>query len=114
MKGGAVSGNKSVSQFGDNRKAGKFTVKGEPDAHTAGVSNAGHPTIRGYFSRCPAVVQDGRRCARCSRRHSPRSSKIVEAESRASDSAISIAALAMSASAPRFDAVATNAVVGLQ
>jgi hypothetical protein len=28
--------------------------------------------------------------ARCSRRHSPRSSKIVEAESRASNSAISI------------------------
>src|ERR1700720_1701937 len=42
--------------------------------------------------------------ARCSRRHSPRSSKIVEVESRASDSAISIDDLAMSATATRPDA----------
>lgn len=38
MKGGAVSGNKSVSQFGDHRKTGEFTVKCEPDAFTAGVT----------------------------------------------------------------------------
>src|ERR1700736_3419196 len=47
--------------------------------------------------------------ARCSRRHSPRSSKIVAAESPASDSAISIddlaMSLAMSATATRRDAV---------
>src|SRR6202043_3323607 len=47
--------------------------------------------------------------ARCSRRHSPRSSKIVEAESRASDSAISIGDLAMSATATRLDAVTADA-----
>src|ERR1700732_2555728 len=41
--------------------------------------------------------------ARCSRRHSPRSSKIVAAESRASDCAISIGDLAMSATATRLD-----------
>src|ERR1700732_3788880 len=46
--------------------------------------------------------------ARCSRRHSPRSSKIVAAESRASDSAISIDALAMSATATRRDAVTAD------
>ena len=38
MKGGAVSRSKGVSQFGDHRKAGKFTVKCEPDAFTAGVT----------------------------------------------------------------------------
>src|ERR1700738_4169500 len=48
--------------------------------------------------------------ARCSRRHSPRSSKIVEAESRASDSAISIDDLAMSATATRRDAVTADVV----
>src|ERR1700674_5566551 len=41
------------------------------------------------------------------------SSKMVNAESRANAFAISIAALSMSASAPRFDAIAANAVVGL-
>ena len=46
--------------------------------------------------------------ARCSRRHSPRSSKIVEAESPASDSAISIDGLAMSATAARLDAVTAD------
>jgi hypothetical protein len=39
---------------------------------------------------------------------------MVSSESRASAFATSIAALSMSASAPRFDAVASNAVVGLQ
>src|SRR5580704_9297393 len=48
--------------------------------------------------------------ARCSRRHSPRSSKIVAAESRASDSAISIDDLAMSATATRRDAVTADVV----
>jgi hypothetical protein len=46
--------------------------------------------------------------ARCSRRHSPRSSKIVEAESPASDSATSIDGLAMSATATRLDAVTAD------
>src|ERR1700737_1503348 len=46
--------------------------------------------------------------ARCSRRHSPRSSKIVAAKSRASDSAISIDDLAMSATATRRDAVTAD------
>ncbi len=46
--------------------------------------------------------------ARCSRRHSPRSSKIVAAESRASDSAISIDDLATSATATRLDAVTAD------
>src|SRR5580693_10420431 len=50
--------------------------------------------------------------ARCSRRHAPRSSKIVAAESRASDSAISIddlaMSLAMSATATRRDAVTAD------
>src|ERR1700674_3144434 len=45
---------------------------------------------------------------RCSRRHSPRSSKIVAAESRASDSAISIDDLAMSATATLRDAVTAD------
>src|SRR6202795_5137316 len=45
---------------------------------------------------------------RCSRRHSPRSSKIVAAESRASDSAISIDDLAISATATRRDAVTAD------
>src|SRR3984893_10789737 len=52
--------------------------------------------------------------ARCSRRHSPRSSKIVEPESRASDSAISIAALAMSATATRRDAVTADVACRLR
>jgi hypothetical protein len=46
--------------------------------------------------------------ARCSRRRSPRSSKIVAAESPASDSAISIDGLAMSANATRRDAVTAD------
>src|ERR1700730_12400849 len=46
--------------------------------------------------------------ARCSRRHSPRSSKIVAAESPARDSAISIDGLAMSATATRLDAVTAD------
>jgi hypothetical protein len=46
--------------------------------------------------------------ARCSRRHSPRSSKIVAAESRASDAAIAIDDLAMSATATRLDAVTAD------
>src|SRR3984893_2180526 len=46
--------------------------------------------------------------ARCSRRHSPRSSKIVAAESRASDSAISIDGLSMSATATRLEAVTAH------
>src|SRR3984893_16635226 len=50
--------------------------------------------------------------ARCTRRHAPRSSKIVAAESRASDSAISIddlaMSLAMSATATRRDAVTAD------
>ena len=50
--------------------------------------------------------------ARCSRRHSPRSSKIVKAESPASDSAIAIddlaMSLAMSATATRLDAVTAD------
>jgi hypothetical protein len=40
----------------------------------------------------------------------PRNSKIVNSKSRASTFATSIAALVMSASAPRFDAIAANAV----
>src|SRR5580700_6543753 len=52
--------------------------------------------------------------ARCSRRHSPRSSKIVAAERRASVSPISIDGLAMSASATLIDAVTTNAIIGLR
>src|ERR1700736_6664797 len=39
---------------------------------------------------------------------------MVTSESRASAFATSIAALSMSASAPRFDAVAANAAIGLQ
>src|SRR5271168_2632612 len=50
---------------------------------------------------------------RCSRRHSPRSSKIVSSDSRANVSAKSIAALAMSATATPLDAVAANAVTRL-
>src|SRR6202011_163922 len=46
--------------------------------------------------------------ARCSRRHSPRSSKIVAAESRASDSAIAIDDSAISATATRRDAVTAD------
>src|ERR1700675_2676965 len=45
---------------------------------------------------------------RCSRRHSPRSWKIVAAESRDSDSAISIDDLAISATATRRDAVTAD------
>ena len=41
------------------------------------------------------------------------SSKMVNSESRTSACATSIAALFMSANAPRFDAVAANAIVGL-
>src|SRR5271157_3891517 len=52
--------------------------------------------------------------ARCSRRHSPRSSKIVEAESRASVSRISIDGLAMSAAAALLDAVMADAIIGLR
>src|SRR5262245_46387305 len=52
--------------------------------------------------------------ARCSRRHSPRSSKIVAAESRASVSATSIDDFVISAAAPRLDAVAADAVFRLQ
>src|ERR1700732_2476953 len=48
--------------------------------------------------------------ARCSRPHSPRSSKIVAAESPASDSAIAIDDLAMSATATRRDAVTADVV----
>src|SRR5689334_12361333 len=51
--------------------------------------------------------------ARCSRRHSPRNSKIVAAESRASSSARLIDVLAMSAAAPRLDVVAADPVIGL-
>src|ERR1700745_1538568 len=51
--------------------------------------------------------------ARCSRRHSPRNSKIVTAESRASSSAISIDAFSMSAAAPLLDVVAADPVIGL-
>src|SRR6202795_3170253 len=39
---------------------------------------------------------------------------MVNSESRTSAFAISIAGLSMSASAPRFDAIAANAVIGLQ
>jgi hypothetical protein len=46
--------------------------------------------------------------ARCSRRHSPRSSKIVAAESPASDSAMSIDDLPMLATATRPDAVTAD------
>src|SRR5262245_24571729 len=52
--------------------------------------------------------------ARCSRRHSPRSSKIVVAESRANVSAISTNGLAISATAARFDAIAADALLGLR
>src|ERR1700758_1489950 len=52
--------------------------------------------------------------ARCSRRHSPRNSKIVSAESRASSCARLIAAFSMSAAAPRLDVVAAGPVIGLQ
>src|SRR5262249_9686689 len=38
MKGGTVSGNKSVSPLGDPRKAGQLTVKGEPKAFAAGMT----------------------------------------------------------------------------
>src|SRR5271165_7194656 len=51
--------------------------------------------------------------ARCSRRHSPRSSKIVSSESRANVSAKSMAALAISATAPRLDAVTASVVARL-
>src|SRR5262245_43277119 len=51
---------------------------------------------------------------RCSRRHSPRSSKIVAAQSRASVSARSIAAFSMSAAAAPLDAVAADANLGLR
>src|SRR5262249_40865243 len=46
--------------------------------------------------------------ARWSRRHSPRNSKIVAAESRASSSARSIDVFSMSAAAPRLDVVAAD------
>src|SRR5262245_52254072 len=52
--------------------------------------------------------------ARCSRRHSPRSSKIVKAESRTSVSAISIVSFSISATATRFDAIAADAILGLR
>src|SRR5262245_34522417 len=51
---------------------------------------------------------------RCSRRHSPRNSKIVAAESRASVSAISSDDLVMSAAAPRLDVVAADPTIGLR
>jgi hypothetical protein len=52
--------------------------------------------------------------ARCSRRHLPRNSKIVAAESRASSSARLIAAFSMSAAAPRLDVVAADPIIGLE
>ena len=51
--------------------------------------------VSGTLGKCEAMIHAG-------------------AESRASAFATSIAALSMSASAPRFDVVASNAVVGLQ
>jgi hypothetical protein len=53
-----------------------------------------------------AVEQEGKA-------HDARSSKMVNSESRVSACATSVAALFMSANAPRFDAVAANAIVGL-
>src|SRR5271154_2333987 len=52
--------------------------------------------------------------ARCSRRHAPRSSKIVISQSRACSTAMSIDDLAMSATTTRLDAVTANAIIGLQ
>ena len=52
--------------------------------------------------------------ARCSRRHSPRNSKIVAAQSRASSFARLIDVFSMSAAAPRLDAVAADPVAGLE
>src|SRR5262245_34461726 len=51
---------------------------------------------------------------RCSRRHSPRNSKIVAAESRTSSSARLIDVFSMSAAAPRLDVVAADPVIGLR
>src|ERR1700756_4926427 len=51
---------------------------------------------------------------RWSRRHSPRNSKIVAAESRASSPAIPIEAFSMSATASLLDVVAADPVIGLR